>query len=122
MSREPAFDRAVDAPAIDSITANFGAVIAQGDKRTTSANTPTDFDRDGGYKGDGGLSSNPATNHSVQDALAAATEEVERLTSAVARAIHELKRVRGSVQPALPALPLNFGSSWSITAAVFGRM
>jgi hypothetical protein len=110
ISSELAFDWAVDEPANDSMTANLGALIAPGDKRTTSANTSTDFDRDGGYKGDGGLSSNPATNHSVQDALAAATEEVERLTSAVARAIHELERVRGSVQPALPALPLNFGS------------
>jgi hypothetical protein len=110
ISSELALDRAADAPVLGSITANFGALIAQGNKRTISANTPTNFDRDGGYKFDGGPFANPATNHSVQDALAAATEEVERLTAAVTRTIHELERARGSVQPALPALPLNFGS------------
>lgn len=110
ISSEPAFDRAVDAPAIDFITANLGTLIAQRDGRTICANTPTNFDRDGGHEIDGGPFSNPATNHSAQDALAAATEEVERLTAAVRRTIQELDRARGSVQSALPALPFNFGS------------
>ena len=67
-------------------------------------------DQNGGYGIDGGPFSNVTSSQSVQDALAAATEEVERLTAAVRRTIHELERARGSVQPALPALPLNFGS------------
>jgi HAMP domain-containing protein len=110
ISSELALERAADAPAIDSITANCGALIAQGDKRPCSTNTPADFDRDGGYKIDGGRFSNLPTTHSAQDTLAAATEEVERLAAAVRRTIHELERARGSVQPALPALPLNLGT------------
>jgi hypothetical protein len=109
-SSEPALERTAAAPAFDSIAANFGASIAQGDKRTSSTNISTNLDRDGGYGIDGGPFSNVTSSQSVQDALAAATEEVERLTAAVRRTIHELERARGSVQPALPALPLNFGS------------
>jgi hypothetical protein len=105
-----ALERTAAAPALDSIAANFGASIAQGDKRTSSTNISTNLDRDGGYGIDGGPVSNVASSQSVQDALAAATEEVERLTVAVRRTIQELERARGSVQPALPALPLNFGS------------
>ena len=109
-SSELALERTAAAPAFDSIAANFGASIAQGDKRTSSTNISTNLDRDGGYGIDGGPFSNVTTSQSVQDALAAATEEVERLTVAVRRTIQELERARGSVQPALPALPLNFGS------------
>jgi hypothetical protein len=110
ITSELALERAADSCAIDSIAANFGALIAQGDQRTISPNTPTNFDRDGGYKIDGGPFTNPATNHSVQDALTTATAEVERLAAAVRGTIHALERARGSVQPALPALPLNLGT------------
>jgi hypothetical protein len=109
-SSELALERTAAAPTFESIAANFGVSITQGDKRTSSTNISTNLDRDGGYGIDGGPFSNVTSSQSVQDALAAATEEVERLTAAVRRTIHELERARGSVQPALPALPLNFGS------------
>ena len=109
-SSEQALERTAAVPTFDSIAANFVASIAQGDKRTSSTSIPTNLDRDAGYGTDGGPFSNATAGQSVQDALAAATEEVERLTAAVRRTIHELERARGAVQPALPALPFNFGS------------
>ena len=108
-SSEQAFERTSAVPTFDSIAANFGASIAQSDQRTSSTGIPTNLDRDGRYGTDGGPFSNATARQSVQDALAAATEEVESLTAALRRTIHELERARGSVQPALPALPLNFG-------------
>ena len=69
-----------------------------------------DLDRNGGWKSDDGPMSNNATNGSAQEAMAAATDELERLRAAVRRTIDELERVRGPVQPPLPALPLNRGS------------
>ena len=109
-SSELALERTSAAPTFDSIAANFGASIAQGDKRTSSPNISTNLDQAGGFRIDGGPHAHATTSQSVQDALAAATEEVERLAAAVRRTIHELDRARGSVQPALPALPLNLGT------------
>ena len=50
------------------------------------------------------------TSSSAQEATAATVAEVERLRIAVRRTIDDLERVRGSVQPALPALPRNSGA------------
>ena len=88
----------------------FLLLIGQGEQRVDpSAPYPT-VDRAGGWKSDDDPSPGTAANGSVQEAMAAAAGELERLRTAVRRTIDELERVRGSVQPPLPALPVNRGT------------
>jgi hypothetical protein len=106
---EIAHDRTVSASTTDSIFGGFDDMFGQDNQRAKLSDSHTTFDRAGGWNTDDGHFSDAATNSSAQQALAAATEEVERLTAAVKSTIHELERIRGSVQPPLPALPVNRG-------------
>jgi hypothetical protein len=103
-------DRALGEPAIGSVLASFGEMMGQGDQRAHTSKPHTIFDRNGAWKSDDGARSNTATDVSAQQAMAAATDELERLRAAVKLTIDELERARGSVQPPLPALPLNRGA------------
>ena len=67
-------------------------------------------DRIDGRQGVDGPLFDTAANGSAHEALAAAADELERLRAAVRRTINDLERVRGPVQPHMPALPVNRGS------------
>ena len=103
-------DGLAGASAIGSILRGFGEMINQSDRRA-DPNTPIPtIDRADGWKSGDDSSPNAAANGSAQDAMAMAGSELERLRTAVRRTIDELERVRGSVQPPLPALPVNRGA------------
>jgi hypothetical protein len=102
--------RLVGASALGADLGGFGDMIGQGDQRPDRSSPHPTLNRDGVWKSDDGASSNTATTGAVQEALAAAADELERLRSAVRRTIDELERVHGSVQRPLPALPVNRGT------------
>ena len=68
------------------------------------------IDRDGGSNSVDRPESGTAIQSPVDESMAAAAQEIERLRTAVRQSIDELERVRGSVHPPLPALPVNRGS------------
>ena len=103
-------DGQAGASAIGSILRGFGEMIGQSDRRA-DPNTPRPtIDRADGWKSGDDSSPNAAANGSAQDAMAMAGSELERLRTAVRRTIDDLERVRGSVQPPLPSLPVNRGA------------
>jgi hypothetical protein len=110
ITNDLSLDRLVGASAIGAVLGGFGDMIGQGDQRAIPDNPHPTFDRDGGWKSDDGLSSNAATSGAAQEAMAAVSDELERLRAAVRRTIDELERARGSVQPPLPSLPVKRGT------------
>ena len=107
-------------PTVDTVTGQVRSQAETGEGiREPLLDSAQDRGRDGyrsqsdridGRQSLDGPSFDTAANGSVHEAIAAATDELERLRAAVRRTIDDLERVRGSVQPHLPALPVNRGS------------
>jgi hypothetical protein len=97
-------------PAIYSFLADVDDVLSQIEEQAQASTPRMNLDGNEGWNNHDRPFSSPNTNASVQDALAAATNEVERLRAAVRQTIDELERVRGLVQPTMPGLPVNRGA------------
>jgi hypothetical protein len=110
ISSEITHDQGVGASVIDSIVAGVGEMFGHGDQRGNPSDQRSTFGQGGGWNTDNSYFATTATNSPAQDATAAVADEIERLRVAVRRTIDELEKVRGSVQPPLPTLPLNRGA------------
>jgi hypothetical protein len=93
-----------------SVLGGLSDIFDQRGPRSGSTDAGTTPDRDSGWNRDDGRSSAPVGNDSAHEAMAVAASELERLRLTVKRTIDDLERVRGSVHPPLPALPVNRGS------------
>jgi hypothetical protein len=93
-----------------SVGTGVDNVFAHDDWRKKSGDLYTNTNRGDDRRTDDRPSSDTGTNRSVQEDVAAAANDLERLRAAVKRTIDDLERVRGSVQASLPALPSNRGT------------
>ncbi len=93
-----------------AVIGGLTGVFSQGSQVFKSTALRATADADGGWNGNDGRLAVTMTSNSAHEATAATAAEVERLRIAVRRTIDDLERVRGSVQPALPALPRNSGA------------
>jgi hypothetical protein len=104
-------EAALDEPAIGSLFSGFGPVMGRNEEQEHARTQPMSYARDDGWQSDNRDSSNSAPNTSAgQEALVAAANEVERLRAAVRQTIDDLERVRGFVNPPMPAVPVNRGA------------
>ena len=110
ITNDLAHDRVVGVSAIGSDFRGIGDLFGQGDQRVRPGRTLPTIDRVGVWTSDDGPPSTTATSGAVQEAMAAAADELERLRTAVRQTIDELERARGSVQAPLPAVPVNRGA------------
>jgi hypothetical protein len=93
-----------------SVLGGLSDIFDQRGPRSGSTDADTTPDPDSGWNRDDGRSSAAMGNDSAHEAMAVAASELERLRITVKRTIDDLERVRGSVHPPLPALPVNRGS------------
>jgi hypothetical protein len=96
-------------PATRIISARLGDVIGQRDWHAQRNDSRASADRGDDRHGDDRPAGTAPTTEPVRETIAAAADELERLSAAVRRTIDDLERIRGPVQPNLPALPANRG-------------
>jgi hypothetical protein len=93
-----------------SLFADFGELGRHGGRTVDSNPLRSTLDRDDGSQVLDRTGSNGDASSLIQQGVAAAVDELERLRSTVRAVINDLERVRGPVQPSLPALPVNRGT------------
>jgi hypothetical protein len=119
MSQALALDRTLGERAIGAAWSGFSEAVGPGDRRPRASDAQTMIEPNRGAPGPGGPTAQgwgvPARRFSPladtsttglgKEAMAAVTEELERLRSAARQTADELEKVRGPVPPAFPSRP-----------------